>query len=412
MDAALPAQAAARFHLIEVLQLASEESDPTFDGVARLAGRVVGTPIGLVTFVGEFRQWLRGRFGYNRAYTELVEAFCVQALDSPRLLEVPDATLDPRFANNPLVTAPPYVRFYAGQPIVFEGVILGTVCALDTQPRELTDLDRLVLADLSVLVTMALHARREKWVTSELVGAEAKADRAEMHSREKTNFLKRLSHELRTPLNAVVGFGHLLALDKSAELPVRQRQWIQAICDAGKHLQDLTGDMLNLSQLEAGEMKLNAECVDLRDVLAQCESLIKPDADQAGITVTDDIEPHSAKVIGDRRALAQVLTNLLSNAVKYNRPQGTVKVKSAPAAEDGWIELTVEDTGTGLSELQLKNMFQPFNRLGAENSAVPGSGLGLVITKTMVEAMDGDIACASRQGAGTKMTVRLRQSGV
>jgi signal transduction histidine kinase len=107
-----------------------------------------------------------------------------------------------------------------------------------------------------------------------------------------------------------------------------------------------------------------------------------------------------------------VLTNLLSNAVKYNRPQGTVKVKSAPAAEDGWIELTVEDTGTGLSELQLKNMFQPFNRLGAENSAVPGSGLGLVITKTMVEAMDGDIACASRQGAGTKMTVRLRQSGV
>jgi response regulator RpfG family c-di-GMP phosphodiesterase/signal transduction histidine kinase len=226
---------------------------------------------------------------------------------------------------------------------------------------------------------------------------------AERANQAKSEFLSRMSHELRTPLNAVLGFGQLLA---TSELDDRQRANVDQILTAGRHLLTLINEVLNLSRIEAGELTISLEPIHLATVLDDTIDLIAPLAAAQRVTLTTPADETDAWVHADQQRLKQVLLNLLSNAVKYNREDGQVHVRVERPGNDR-VRIVVADTGAGIAPDMLPRLFNPFERLGAEHSDIEGTGLGLSLSKSLVEAMGGTIDVTSTPGAGSAFTVEL-----
>jgi len=227
---------------------------------------------------------------------------------------------------------------------------------------------------------------------------------AELASDQKTRFLSRMSHELRNPLNAILGFTQLLQEDRTSPLTPAQRQRLGMLQAAGQRLLALVNDVLDLSRIEQNQLRLNLEAVAVADVLARACDLVAGEAAQADVVVERPQVAGTLRVKADRRAFDQIAINLLSNGIKYNRHGGRLRVEVTSAGDV--VEIAFTDQGPGLSTGQLSQLFQPFNRLGAENSAIPGSGLGLVIAKSLAEAMHCQLSAASTAD-GTRFSLRM-----
>ena len=227
---------------------------------------------------------------------------------------------------------------------------------------------------------------------------------AEKASRSKSEFMSRVSHELRTPLNGILGFAQLMALDSEAPLAPVQAQRLEVLRHSGARLLSLIDQLLEVSRIEQGRLRLRHRPIDVRLLAERCADEMTPLAQQRGIELMVQIPPNAPPVRADADALEQVLANLMSNAIKYNRPRGRVRVRFE-AAEQG--VLTIDDTGIGMTEDQLGKLFEPFNRLGAERTDTHGSGLGLAITRKLVRAMGGKIDVLSRPGKGSRFAVSL-----
>jgi len=229
---------------------------------------------------------------------------------------------------------------------------------------------------------------------------------AEHANRAKSEFLSRMSHELRTPLNAVIGFAQLLELD---DLEADQRESVEQILKAGRHLLELINEVLDISRIESGTISMSVEPVHLGSVLADALSLIRPLADTADVRLIADPEDLAdVHVLADRQRLKQVLINLLSNAVKYNRSGGQVNVRCDESPGDR-LELVIADTGHGLTAEQIRRLFDPFDRLGAERGDIEGTGLGLALSMRLMQAMGGTIRAESQPQAGTTMRIELQR---
>jgi signal transduction histidine kinase/ActR/RegA family two-component response regulator len=226
----------------------------------------------------------------------------------------------------------------------------------------------------------------------------------------KSAFLSSMSHELRTPLNAILGFAQILAADNLPTTPEQKKEFAGHILKSGRHLLTLINEILDLAKVEAGALTLSMEPVCLSEVLLECRTMIEPLAAARGIRVqfpTADEPGHAAALVqADRTRLKQVLLNLLSNAVKYNREGGTVTLECIACGPDR-LRLSVADTGMGLRPDQVAALFQPFNRLGQENSAQEGTGIGLVFTRRLVELMKGEIGVTSTPGVGSTFWIEL-----
>jgi len=250
-------------------------------------------------------------------------------------------------------------------------------------------------------------------VTEQVAAEQLRRDKesAERANRAKTEFLSRVSHELRTPLNSILGFAQLMALDAQHPLAAAQRKRLDNVQQAGRHLLELINDVLELTRIEQPQ-PLPCVPVDAARALRACLATLQPLA----LTHTVTLPPLPASsdanwVLADARALEQVLMNLLSNAIKYNRRGGRVTLaldsESAAGAAPARLRIGVRDEGPGLSAEQQANLFQPFNRLGAEQRRIEGSGLGLVIARELARAMDGELRVASRPGAGSTFSIAL-----
>jgi PAS domain S-box-containing protein len=222
---------------------------------------------------------------------------------------------------------------------------------------------------------------------------------AEKASLAKSDFLSSMSHELRSPLNAILGFAQLMESDPLPPTSA-QNESITQILQAGWHLLKLIDEILDLAKVESGKVPLSPEPVSLAEIIAECQNMVEPLAQQMGLKMTYPKCDSPYFVRADRTRVKQVLINLLSNAVKYNRENGTVEV-SCSEITAGRIRLSVRDTGMGMSPLQISQLFQTFNRLGQEGGNIEGTGIGLVVAKRLVELMGGVIGVDSVLGVGS-----------
>jgi len=256
-------------------------------------------------------------------------------------------------------------------------------------------------AIIGYLLTGADNSVR-KQIEVELNSAKALAEKANL---AKSDFLSNMSHELRSPLNAILGFAQLMESD-SVEQTAVQKESTGQILQAGWYLLDLINEILDLALIESGRLVMSQESMSLDEVLIDCQAMIEPQAQKHGIAMNFYNLNEACYVRADRTRVKQILINLLSNAIKYNHVGGTVVVDCAVQSSER-IRISVTDTGPGLAPEKQAQLFQPFNRLGQENSGEEGTGIGLVMTKRLVELMGGVIGVQSTLGKGSTFWVEL-----
>ncbi|MCE8018722.1 PAS domain S-box protein [Halomonas sp. MCCC 1A11036] len=259
-----------------------------------------------------------------------------------------------------------------------------------------------MVGERELRLTTVLDISRQKENEQAVQALKQEAERA---NQAKTEFLSSMSHELRTPLNAIFGFAQLLEFDES--LDGDQQDSVREILKAASHLLGLINELLDLAKIESGHMTLSIEAVLLASVFDECEQLLRPLVSERQISLHMPAASKAA-VWADRVRLKQVLINLLSNAIKYNRSQGEVRL--TVEGNEGYFRIVVADTGNGIAPEDLAQLFQPFNRLDAEYSKTEGTGIGLVISRRLVEAMEGTIGVDSTLGQGSRFWIDLPQA--
>jgi PAS domain S-box-containing protein len=238
----------------------------------------------------------------------------------------------------------------------------------------------------------------------------AARDEAERANRAKSRFLSQMSHELRTPMNAILGFAELLHSDPSASLSPSHRDWTRQIVGGATHLLELINELLDLGSIDAGDLQVQQLPVALQPLVDECLSLVRSLAAAHQVHLEPcGMDRDTPPAMGDRKRIKQVLLNLLGNAIKYNHPQGVVTLRAQ--ARDGQLVLEVQDTGPGLSRADQERLFMPFERLAAGHGGVEGTGLGLALSRHLVEAMGGGIGVHSQPGAGSTFWFSLPLAG-
>ncbi|WP_404360322.1 PAS domain S-box protein [Methylotuvimicrobium sp. KM1] len=256
------------------------------------------------------------------------------------------------------------------------------------------------LSDDLLFVGLTRDITERKRAEQELITARVAADRA---SQAKSDFLSSMSHELRTPMNAILGFGQLMQYDET--LSDTQKEDVEEILKAGRHLLDLINEILDLAKIESGRISLSIEPVRIAPIIVECMSLVSTQADKRKISLRNHTH-EGFSVQADQTRLKQTLLNLISNAIKYNREGGLVTIEAQPKDSE-YMSIQITDTGRGIPKERLHELFQPFNRLDAEYSAIEGTGIGLTISRRIVEMMGGSIEVESEVGVGSRFMITL-----
>lgn len=393
--AAVPANEAARLRSLDAYEILDTPVEPAYDAITQLASAICETPISVVNFIADGRQWFKSEVGLGVRETPLDPSICAHAILQSDLFVVRDTTADPRFADNPLVTGDPHLRFYAGALLKSrEGLPLGTLCVLDTEPRELSEHQLDSLQILAEHVRNMLELRRTTRETQELAASLQDA----LIGRER--LMATVAHDLRTPLQVIrLGAQMLQAGDTS---PSIHQALAGRLGRASASMTRLVEDLLDLESQSGARLSIDAEPLSVRPVLEDVVELMAPLAEEAGVTLSLEPSPEIT-VSGDGARLHQVLANLVGNAIKFTPEGGGVTVR--PRVEDGSLAVSVIDTGVGIPEEHLESIFDPYVRVRSMDAH--GAGLGLAIVRRIVEAHGGRIEVQSSPGTGSSFTFTL-----
>jgi PAS domain S-box-containing protein len=256
---------------------------------------------------------------------------------------------------------------------------------------------------------ISLDITDRKKAISEIVGARNEAEKA---NQAKSEFLSRMSHELRTPMNSILGFAQLLQL---GDLNQRQKAGVGHILNSGKHLLNLINEVLDIARIESGKVHVLHEPIQVQDIVVEMMDIVHPAIVKQKQTIEFIQSPvNQLFVIADRQRLRQVLLNLTNNAIKYNCPNGKVTIKTAMGTngpeEASVVKISITDMGLGISADDLRKLFKPFERIGAEKTETEGTGLGLAVVKKLMDAMGGTVGVKSNLGTGSTFWIELPQS--
>jgi PAS domain S-box-containing protein len=316
---------------------------------------------------------------------------------------------DPRSGGLP--EGHPALNAFMGIPVFYDNEMVGMYALANRKngyDQSVIDFLEPFNATLGVIINgIRSNATR---IETQMALLQAKEE-AEQANLAKSQFLSSMSHELRTPLNAILGFAQLFEYDEENPLTHSQLENVDHILKCGWHLLELINEILDLSRIESGKLELHMQAIVLDDVLKGCIKLIEPLAGKRDIQLINNVSDAylSELVLVDATRLKQVLLNLMSNAVKYNHDKGKVTIE-CKEFDNNLLRISVTDTGIGLTQDQQLQLFQPFERLGAEKSEIEGTGIGLVITKRLVELMQGGIGVESITGQGSTFWVDIRRA--
>ena len=403
MKAPLPAYETTRLAALRRLEILDTAPEQCYDDITLLASQICGTPISLITLIDEKRQWFKSRLGLPVAETPRDQAFCAHAILQPNeILVVPNALVDARFADNPLVLDDPSIRFYAGAPLIApDGNALGTLCVIDRQERVLNADQITALAALARQVNVLLNLRT---LARSLDGERARAEAA---TQSKAAFLASMSHEIRTPMNGVLGAAQLL---ESSDLSAEARELAELITQSGTSLLTLIDDILDFSKIEAGKLRILREPFTLQATVEQSLALVRPRAQTKGLRLECEFTPQLAGGwLGDSQRVGQILLNLLSNAIKFTA-RGFVRLRTEMTTGPGGtlVRFSVIDSGIGLSLVEQARLFQPFSQAhDGVSREYGGTGLGLAISQQLVGLMGGRIGVESTKGQGATFWFEL-----
>ena len=413
-------------------------SDDRLKEITSLGQQWFETPIALVTFVQETEQMIRGAVGLDIQSMRRADSFCAHTILSDDVMIVEDATRDPRFADNPLVTGPPFIRFYAGAPLITDdGFRLGAFCVIGDTPRTglspkdchyLKSLARLVMSTLrapaervtaATDISTPLAAAGRDFVTRSMAGDPdpyAMADEAMRHGPSarssaaqaaKEEFLSLVSHELRTPLNAILGFSDILTREVfGPHSNEKYREYAEDIAESASHLSSLIETILFYADIENGDLTLNDRWMDPADVIHKAIALCRSAARDTRVGLQCGATP-ATRIHVDPALFTQALVNLVYNAIEA-APAGSVVVIGGVDLPDGTASIFVEDAGEGLPDAIAEDLATPFQRPDGRTTAQkPGLGLGLPLTKRLTALHGGSVDACTNTRQGTRMEIRL-----
>jgi signal transduction histidine kinase/ActR/RegA family two-component response regulator len=395
-----PADSPSRIDALERYEILDTPPEEEFDDIARLIARICDAPVAAINFIDRDRQWFKSEIGLGLKQTSLDVSVCSQAIEQSDLFIVPDTLMDPRFANNPLVTGWPHLRFYAGAPLqTSDGFRLGTLCICDYRPRGLLDTQKEALRTLARQVMVLLELRR----TVRLMEEARNSVRTQRMDDEKEEFLATLGHELRTPLAPVLMTSYALLLDDT--LSKSQRADIETIRNNVELETKMIDDLLDHARIANDKLPMRREPVDVHLLLERAEQIACGGG--ASMPIEKVLRATSTRVMGDPARLEQAFWNVLKNAIKFTPPTGCIAiVTSNPQPET--IRIRVIDTGCGIEPEMLPRIFSSYDSGNHSVERFGGLGLGLPIAKGILNLHEGTIEAQSAgKNKGATITMEL-----
>ena len=399
--APLPQNESQRLETLRRYDVLDTLPEQAYDDITLLASRICGTPVAAVSLVDADRQWFKSEVGLDATETPRDIAFCAHAILNPgEILEVPDATVDPRFAHNPLVLKDPRIRFYAGAPLVTpDEMPLGTLCVIDRTPRELTDEQREALAALSRQVMGQLELRRH---VSRLERQTRQLEKARLEQLElKDRLLRHVSHELRTPLAALHQFLSLVIDDVGDA--AEQRQYLELAFKSTNQLKGMIGDLLEVARTQTGKLRVDPRLLCPASLIEGVTETAREALAGEGLSIHAEIASELPNVLADEGRAHQVLQNLVENAKKFTPDGGSIVVSAClDPDEPDFVRCSVADSGCGIAEESLDAIFEQFHQESNQHAnSREGLGIGLAICHSLVTRMGGRIWVESKLGAGS-----------
>ncbi len=377
--------------------------EAAFDRLTRIASDIFQTRVSLVSFIDNDRQWFKSRVGLDAIETPRAWAFCDHAIREMSPLVVLDATADARFADNPLVTGGPEIRFYAGAPLFTpNGAAVGTLCIIDPTPRHEFSVPQLtLLQDFAAIVVDEMELRyRSSLLLKEL--QERKETEAKLLAayKSKSEFLASLSHELRSPLNAVIGFASIIETQELGDVSIdAYSECAKDIKLSGLHLLSVINDVLDYSKSEVGAVVLSCEMILIDQFFEETLRIVRGFAQKGEVELQTRFPSAELLIYADKSRLRQVFLNLLTNAIKFTPKGGSVTVQVESRGEH--VHIQVIDTGMGISPAEIDKVLTPFSQSAAGIASGTGTGLGLPIAKALVERHGGQFFIRSTEAVGT-----------
>jgi signal transduction histidine kinase len=372
--------------------------EEAYDRIARLAARILQFPVAAIGFVDQGRIWLKSCHGATM--NELPRSASLDVSATPKRDDViindgpGEITLLPAVDESE-------IKFYAAVPLTTkDGLKIGMLCVIDTHSRAMTAEELIVMREMASLIMNRLDLRLEIIEARiKLINIKSSADNVALVQKDLASTLV---HELRSPLHSILGFAQLLERDDPS-LP--QLNKIRAILRAADHQSRLIDEFFEMAVLRSGKELLVPEPLSLSEVLNECQTMMKPQAQKKSMDFNFSLNEKPLSVYADRTKLRQVLINLISNAIKYTPTSGTVTVEVESLSPK--VRVNVKDTGIGIPPEKMDQLFQPYNRLGQESGPEQGMGIGLTVTKKLVEMMGGTIGVHSTEGIGSTFWFEL-----